>query len=88
MADSGQKNRKITKRRIMETHEYTNGDLTVVWMPKKCIHSAVCVKMLPQVYNPKDRPWIKVENATTQELINQIEQCPSEALSYKINTEK
>jgi uncharacterized Fe-S cluster protein YjdI len=44
--------------------------------------------MLPQVYNPKDRPWIKVENATTQELKDQIEQCPSGALSYKINTEK
>lgn len=72
----------------METHEYKNGDLAVIWMPKKCIHSGICVKMLPQVYNPKDRPWIKVENATTQELKDQIEQCPSGALSYKFNTEK
>ena len=24
------------------TKEYTNGEITIVWQPKKCIHSAVC----------------------------------------------
>ena len=37
----------------METHEYPNGNITVIWQPQKCIHSAVCVKTLPKVYNPK-----------------------------------
>lgn len=72
----------------MDTHEYINGDITIIWQPKKCIHSAVCVRMLPKVYNPKERPWIKAGNATVQELKNQIDQCPSGALSYKSNTEK
>lgn len=62
--------------------EYSNGEITVVWKPKKCIHSGVCVKMLPQVYNPKEKPRIKVNNATTDELKNQIDKCPSGALSY------
>lgn len=70
----------------MDTHEYNAGEITIIWKPKVCIHAAVCVKMLPKVYNPKDRPWIKPENATAEELKNQIDHCPSGALSYKLNS--
>lgn len=62
--------------------EYSNGELTVVWKPKLCIHAEECVKTLPKVYNPKEKPWIKVENATTDEIKAQIAKCPSGALSY------
>ncbi len=64
--------------------EYSNGELTVIWKPKKCIHAGECVKRLPNVYNPNERPWIKAENASTEELKKQIQACPSGALSYKI----
>jgi uncharacterized Fe-S cluster protein YjdI len=37
------------------------------------------------VYNTKERPWIKPENATTTELKAQIGKCPSGALSYFTN---
>ncbi|MBW7676261.1 (4Fe-4S)-binding protein [Chryseobacterium chendengshani] len=72
----------------METHEYINGEITVIWEPKKCIHAAICVKSLPQVYRPNEKPWLKPENATPMELKNQIDLCPSGALSYKFNTKK
>ncbi len=72
----------------METHEYNNGEITGIWQPKKCIHAATCVKSLPQVYNPKEKPWLKPENATSAELKNQIDLCPSGALSYQFNTKK
>ncbi|MDO6761190.1 (4Fe-4S)-binding protein [Tamlana sp. 2_MG-2023] len=49
----------------METKEYSNGDVTILWRPEKCTHSGICVKTLPKVYNPKKRPWIKPENATS-----------------------
>lgn len=65
--------------------EYTNEELTIVWQADKCIHAATCIKMLPKVYNPKARPWVTIENAATQELISQIDQCPSGALSYYRN---
>jgi uncharacterized Fe-S cluster protein YjdI len=68
--------------------EYTNGELTIVWKPKICIHSEVCVKTLPRVYHPVKNPWIIIENATTDELISQIKKCPSGALSYYMNNQE
>jgi uncharacterized Fe-S cluster protein YjdI len=65
--------------------EYSNGEVTVVWEPGKCIHSGICVKTLPAVYNPEAKPWIKVENATTAELKEQIDACPSRALTWYMN---
>ena len=65
--------------------EYSNGELTIIWQPDLCQHSGICVKTLPQVYNAKERPWVKIENATTDELIAQINKCPSGALSYRLN---
>ncbi len=62
--------------------EYTNGELTIVWKPKSCTHSGVCVKTLPKVYNPSAKPWLSIENASTEELKEQISMCPSGALSY------
>lgn len=67
----------------METHEYSNGEITILWRPEKCIHSTNCVKLLPQVYNPKARPWIKPENAPSEAIVRQVAQCPSGALSIK-----
>lgn len=67
----------------MITKEYSNGEVTIVWKPEKCIHSGICVKTLPQVYNPKEKPWIKAENASPEELIMQVSKCPSGALSIK-----
>ena len=62
--------------------EYSNGEITIKWQQKLCQHAAVCVKTLPKVYDPKANPWITIENATTEELKNQINKCPSGALSY------
>ena len=70
------------------TKEYSNGELTVVWKPSKCMHAKVCVSMLPNVYDPNKKPWITAENASTEELKAQIGKCPSGALSYYMKGEK
>lgn len=69
--------------------QYTNGEITIVWEPARCIHSTKCWKgehALPEVFNPKERPWIKPNAAETARIVAQIEQCPSGALSYFKNT--
>ena len=67
----------------MSNHEYTNSEITIIWKPNLCIHAGICVKTLPKVYHPKDKPWITIENATSEELINQVQLCPSKALTIK-----
>lgn len=68
--------------------KYTNGEVTVVWEPSKCIHSTICWKKLPQVFDPRKRPWISPEGANTETIVAQIKQCPSGALSYFMNAEE
>ena len=70
-----------------KTKEYTNGEVTIVWEANKCIHSAICVNGLGEVFKPDEKPWIKVDAATTEALVNQVKQCPSGALSYYMNAE-
>ncbi len=67
--------------------EYSNGVITVVWQPTKCTHAGVCVHTLPKVYNPKAKPWIAIENASSEALRNQVNKCPSGALSFYENKE-
>lgn len=67
----------------MKSKEYTNGEITIVWKPDLCTHSGICVKTLPKVYKPSERPWIQMENATSSEMIDQVAKCPSGALSIR-----
>lgn len=68
----------------METKRYKKDEnFTILWTPSKCIHAGVCVKRLSNVYNPKERPWIRPENANIEDLKSQIDVCPSGALGYE-----
>ncbi len=68
--------------------EYSNGEVTIVWKPKLCIHSTICVTGLPEVFDNTKRPWINAKGASTDEIISQVKKCPSGALSYYLNNEK
>ena len=72
------------------TKKYTNGEVTIVWKPNVCIHSTLCWKGatgLMEVFNPMEKPWIKSEGASTERIIEQIQKCPSGALSFYMNNE-
>lgn len=60
---------------------YPGNDLTVVWKPEICRHAARCATQLPSVFNPAAKPWVNMEGATSQEIINQVAKCPTGALS-------
>ena len=67
--------------------EYSNGEVTIVWKPDICIHAAFCANGLPEVFDPKARPWINAEGASTEAIVAQVKKCPSGALSYYMNAE-
>lgn len=57
----------------------------MVWQPHKCIHSAICFRGLPSVFDPQKRPWVTIDGADTDTIIAQVEKCPSGALSYRLD---
>lgn len=61
---------------------YSNGEITVVWQPGICIHSGKCVQGLGEVFNVHVRPWINIAGSSTDRIMQQVEKCPSGALSY------
>jgi uncharacterized Fe-S cluster protein YjdI len=74
-------NREIKK-------EYSNGEITVVWQPSMCIHSALCWRGrtgLSEVFDPQKRPWVNIEGADSEAIMKTIDHCPSGALSYYKN---
>ena len=70
---------------MSKTKNYTNNEVTIVWEPEKCIHSGICVRGLGEVFKPKEKPWIKIDAASTDALVKQVKACPSGALSYYMN---
>jgi uncharacterized Fe-S cluster protein YjdI len=70
------------------TKKYTNGEVTIVWKPTICIHSAICFKGLDKVFDPQKKPWITPEGASTEMIIGQVKKCPSGALNFYLNNEK
>lgn len=67
------------------TKKYTNGEITVVWKPDLCIHSTLCWKGLGAVFQPKERPWVRMDGATSEQIMAQVDKCPSGALSWQRN---
>jgi len=72
---------------MQKTFKYPNGEITVIWKPDICIHSGICAKGLPGVFDPKRRPWIDTSQAETEQIIEQVKKCPSGALSIMIDEE-
>ena len=62
---------------------YTNGEITVVWQPSLCIHSAICFHGLPGVFDPRRRPWVVLDGHTADAIVTQVDECPSGALSIE-----
>jgi putative redox protein len=70
-----------TKKKI----KYPNDEITVVWKPEFCQHSAICFTQLPEVFNPRIKKWIEPNGASSEKIIEQVKKCPTGALSYFFN---
>lgn len=69
------------------SREYTNGEITVIWRPDLCDHSAVCLTQLPKVFDNSRQPWIDMNAASSHDIVDTVNECPTAALTFRYNKE-
>jgi uncharacterized Fe-S cluster protein YjdI len=55
---------------------YEHESIAVAWYPERCLHTARCIMGLPDVFDPRRRPWIVLEGHTADEIAAVVERCP------------
>ncbi len=67
----------------MTERSYETSEIRVRWQPSRCIHSAMCLDALPEVFDTSRLPWVDVTAADADLIAGAIRRCPSGALSYE-----
>lgn len=62
---------------------YRTDRIEVEWEPKLCIHAATCFRTLPEVFEPREKPWVRPEAAEADAIGETIMACPSGALRFR-----
>lgn len=67
----------------MGRHSYPGKKLTVHYDTRTCIHAGECVRGLPTVFNPQNKPWVDPDADDVEALVKAIARCPTGALTYE-----
>lgn len=67
----------MTRRRLQT---YETEAITVTFDPNRCIHAAVCVRSLGNVFDPDRKRWIQLEHAAPDDVASVVANCPTGAL--------
>lgn len=65
------------------TRIYDDGRIRVLWDATLCLHTAICLQMLPEVFDVSARPWVDLTGADPEEIAATIRACPTGALRYE-----
>jgi uncharacterized Fe-S cluster protein YjdI len=48
----------------------------------RCRHFAECVRGLPEVFDVREKPWIRADRAEAERIAEVVRRCPTGALHY------
>ena len=63
-----------------KVHTYEGQEVRVTYDARRCIHAGECVRGLPSVFDPKNTPWVAVDGADRDALVEVVGRCPTGAL--------
>jgi uncharacterized Fe-S cluster protein YjdI len=62
---------------------YRSERIEVTWAPRRCIHAGECFGSLPEVFDPRARPLVRIEAADPDLIEETVRRCPSAALGFR-----
>lgn len=65
------------------TRTYETDQIVIAWRAHRCVHSAVCLQGLPEVFDVRRRPWVLPEQAPADAIAQIVARCPSGALHFR-----
>jgi uncharacterized Fe-S cluster protein YjdI len=65
---------------------YETDQVRVSFDPKRCMHSGVCLRALPAVFDVSRRRWIDPARASAEDVMAAVAKCPSGALQSALVT--
>ncbi len=74
--------------KLSKGRRYRNDEITVYWKPSACVHASYCYRELIEVFDPGRRPWVDIDGAPNLKIIETVNLCPTEALTWKWNNEE
>jgi CDGSH-type Zn-finger protein/uncharacterized Fe-S cluster protein YjdI len=66
-----------------DVHHYSGEEIAVSYDVNRCIHAKECVRGLPAVFDPDERPWIDPDDAPAEEVATVVTECPTGALHFE-----
>jgi CDGSH-type Zn-finger protein/uncharacterized Fe-S cluster protein YjdI len=61
---------------------YETDAIRVHWDSSRCIHTGICLRTLPSVFDLRGRPWVDLAGADANAVADAVGQCPTGALRY------
>jgi CDGSH-type Zn-finger protein/ferredoxin len=87
-AESGQSEEEfLDPKPVTKRREYSGSGVKVSFDSSLCIHVAECLRLMPETFDLRARPWINLENAELQKVVDTVRNCPSGALRYQLDSE-
>ncbi len=87
-AESGQSEEEfLNPKPVSRRREYLGSGVKVSFDASLCIHVAECLRLMPETFDLRARPWINLENADIQKVVDTVRACPSGALRHELDDE-
>ena len=68
---------------LRDRRSYETDALRVHWDSSRCIHTGICLRTLPSVFDTGRRPWVDLSDAQASAVADALERCPKGALRYE-----
>jgi uncharacterized Fe-S cluster protein YjdI len=65
---------------------YQTDQVRVTFDPNVCVHSGVCLRTLPTVFDVRVKRWIQPDKASADAVMAAVAKCPSGALKSQLVT--